>query len=420
MSDSLDGASAVLPRLPAGSARGPVLRARVPLLPWTAIRAELWIVAVIELALLITVVLRELSVSVHTLAGHTLIATATGLIAALASFVFAERTRGSRELCDLLMSLAFGALSVTGLVLAAAPSFLSAHPGQPWHWANLALQLAAAAILVGASLGLSHPTALERRGLDRSIMAGVIVLLVARIDYFLLSSSGNGSLYGGDLLMLGASLVILYGCIVEFRASQRRLMAEAAMLERRRMARDMHDGLAQELAFIATYSQRLGKTGDDATTVVHLRAAAERALHDSRTAITVLTSTDDAPLDRLITRTVDSFRSRFPVEVELDLEQDVVVDPERRNALLRILNEALINATRHGSARQILVRLTGGQRGSALSISDDGSGFDVADAVRAGRGLGLISMNERAELLGGGLKIVSAHGTGTVVEVGLP
>jgi len=44
----------------------------------------------------------------------------------------------------------------------------------------------------------------------------------------------------------------------------------------------------------------------------------------------------------------------------------------------------------------------------------------VADAVRAGRGLGLISMNERAELLGGGLKIVSAHGTGTVVEVGLP
>jgi signal transduction histidine kinase len=98
----------------------------------------------------------------------------------------------------------------------------------------------------------------------------------------------------------------------------------------------------------------------------------------------------------------------------------MVVDAERRNALLRILNEAMINATRHGAARQILVRLSGDQRGPALSISDDGSGFDVPAAVRAGRGLGLISMNERAELLGGGLNIISAPGTGTVVEVGLP
>ena len=252
------------------------------------------------------------------------------------------------------------------------------------------------------------------------MVAGVIFVLVARLDYFLLPSSGGGSLYGGDLLMLGASLMILYGCVIEFRALQRRLMAGAATQERRRLARDMHDGLAQELAFIATYSQRLGRTGDDAITVVNLRAAAERALHDSRTAIAVLTSTDDAPLDRLITRTVDSFRSRFPAEVELDLDQDLVVDAERRNALLRILNEALINATRHGSARQILVRLTGDQGGSALSVSDDGSGFDVAAAMTAGRGLGLTSMSERAELLGGELKIVSGRGTGTAVEVRLP
>ena len=60
------------------------------------------------------------------------------------------------------------------------------------------------------------------------------------------------------------------------------------------MARDMHDGLAQELAFIATHSQRLGQVGDDATTVANLKAAAERALHESRTAIAVLTSVDDA------------------------------------------------------------------------------------------------------------------------------
>ena len=54
------------------------------------------------------------------------------------------------------------------------------------------------------------------------------------------------------------------------------------------MARDMHDGLAQELAFIATHSQRLGQVGDDTATVAHLKAAAERALHESRTTIAVL------------------------------------------------------------------------------------------------------------------------------------
>ena len=149
MSDSLDGGFGVLPRVSAAGAGGPLLRTRVPIFPWTTIRAELWIVAVVELALLITVVLRELSVSVHTLAGRTLTATAAGLIAALASFVFAERARRSGERGDLLMSVAFGVLSVTGLLLAGAPSLLSAQPGQSWQWATLALQLAAAAILVG-------------------------------------------------------------------------------------------------------------------------------------------------------------------------------------------------------------------------------------------------------------------------------
>jgi signal transduction histidine kinase len=420
VSDSLEGASAVAPRLPRGSPRDPVLGRRVPALPRPAIRGELWTVALVGLALLFTALFREFSVSVQTLAGHTLIAAVTGVVAAVSAFLLTERVRVSHDRCDLLMSVAFGILSVTSVVLAAVPPLLSTNAGRTWQSATLALQLAAAAVLLGASLNPALRSRPQRRGLPRPMVAGVIFVLVARLDYFLLPSSGGGSLYGGDLLMLGASLMILYGCVIEFRALQRRLMAGAATQERRRLARDMHDGLAQELAFIATYSQRLGRTGDDAITVVNLRAAAERALHDSRTAIAVLTSTDDAPLDRLITRTVDSFRSRFPAEVELDLDQDLVVDAERRNALLRILNEALINATRHGSARQILVRLTGDQGGSALSVSDDGSGFDVAAAMTAGRGLGLTSMSERAELLGGELKIVSGRGTGTAVEVRLP
>jgi signal transduction histidine kinase len=251
------------------------------------------------------------------------------------------------------------------------------------------------------------------------IVAGFIVLAVAWSDYLLVPLPGNGHLYAGDVLKLAAYGLILGGCMIELRAVQRRLAQRVAVDERRRMAREMHDGLAQELAFIASYSQRLDETGPNAATVVHLKAAAERALHDSRTTIAVLTSPGDVPLNLLIARTAESFRSRFGVEVELDLEPSVIVDAERRNAVLRILHEALTNAVRHGAAGQIVVRLSGGQNQPHLSIADDGCGFDVAAARRAGNGLGLISMGERAQMLGGNLNLASKPGGGTVVEVGL-
>ncbi len=282
------------------------------------------------------------------------------------------------------------------------------------------LQIAGAALAACAAFGLARHSARTGDQLERSLAAGIAVLAVARLNYFLVASPSSSRLYAGDILKLGAYALILYGCLLEFHAIQRRLIKRVAVDERRRMARDMHDGLAQELAFIATHSQRLNHTGEDAATVAHLQAAAERALHDSRTTIATLTSPDEAPLDQMIARTVDSFRSRFGIAVELDLEHDVIVDAEQRNALLRILHEAMINAIRHGSAQRILVRLSGEQSSPSLRISDDGSGFDVSAAVNAGRGLGLTSMHERAQLLGGSLSIASRPGTGTVVEVGLP
>ena len=271
-----------------------------------------------------------------------------------------------------------------------------------------------------AAVGLVRHSAREGDGLERSIAAGVVVLAVARFNYFLVPAMSSERLYAGDILKLGAYALILYGCLHEFRVLQRKLAQRVSVDERRRMARDMHDGLAQELAFIATHSQRLSQTGEDAATAVHLRAAAERALHDSRTTIAVLTSPDDAPLDLLIGRTVESFRSRFGVDVELDLQREVRVAAERRNSLLRILHEALTNAIRHGDAQRVLVRLTGDERGAVLRIDDDGCGFDVPATVGASGGLGLTSMSERAELLGGSLNVSSTLGTGTIVEVVLP
>jgi signal transduction histidine kinase len=363
--------------------------------------------------------------------------TATALVGALATFVFVERTRSTRQLRDLLIAIALAILAAADLIAAAGFALSEATKGS-WLWPVDATRLVAGGILIGAALCpgfrlqgsprrprvVRHAPAGERKGprnegIQRLIVAGLIVLAVAWLDYLLVPLPGNGHLYAGDLLKLAAYASILCGCLIELRAVQRTLAERAAVDERRRMARELHDGLAQELAFIASYSQRLEETGDDAATVVHLKAAAERALHDSRTAIAVLTSPGDAPLDMLIARTAESFRSRFGVAVELDLEPSLILDAERRNAILRILHEALTNAVRHGAARQIVVRLAGGRSESHLTIADDGCGFDVAAAVRAGRGLGLISMGERAEMLGAGLNVVSLPGSGTVVEVGL-
>jgi signal transduction histidine kinase len=259
------------------------------------------------------------------------------------------------------------------------------------------LEISGALLAASAAVGLARRAERDGDQMERSIAAGVAVLAIARFNYFLVSPLQVNRLYAGDILKLGAYALILYGCMAEFRALQRKLTGQAAMDERRRMARDMHDGLAQELAFIASHSQRLGNTGDDVATVAHLRAAAERALHDSRTTIAVLTSPEEAPLD---------------------LEPDVIVEAEWRNALLRILHEASTNAIRHGSAQRILVRMRSGANGPYLRIADDGTGFDVQAAVSADGGLGLTSMRERAEMLGARLSVRSSPGAGAVVEVG--
>jgi signal transduction histidine kinase len=355
-----------------------------------------------------------IALTLHSRYGHTMIDTVAGLIGLLVAFMFVERLRSTHRRRELSIAIALGTLGTANLALAAEPTLIDSlsPPGY--------LQVGVALLATSAAIVLARDSMRSNDPLERSLAAGAAVLGLASFSYFLYPATNVDRLYVGDILKLGAFTLILYGCLIEFRSLQRKLVKRVAVDERRRMARDMHDGLAQELAFIASHSQRLSATGEDAATAAHLRSAAERALHDSRTTIAVLTATEDIPLDQLIVRTVDSFRSRFGVDIELDLRQDMVVEDEWRSALLRILHEALNNAVRHGSAERIRVRLGGDSNGPSLRITDDGRGFDVPAAVSAGEGLGLTSMRERADLLGGDLRILSTPGAGTVVEVGLP
>jgi signal transduction histidine kinase len=105
------------------------------------------------------------------------------------------------------------------------------------------------------------------------------------------------------------------------------------------------------------------------------------------------------------------------VRLDLELSRGVHVDGDTREALVRIACEAVANAARHGRARVVRVVLEQGVH-VHFRIVDDGIGFEPA-APHAGR-FGLISMRERAEAVGGSLRVHSAPGAGTAVEVELP
>jgi signal transduction histidine kinase len=103
----------------------------------------------------------------------------------------------------------------------------------------------------------------------------------------------------------------------------------------------------------------------------------------------------------------------------MDVPAGVSAGPETREALLRILREAVANAARHSAASEVRVRLRQDDHLS-LRVEDDGRGFDTADLAHLSGRFGLVSMRERAEALGGSFTIVSRLQGGTAVEVTLP
>jgi signal transduction histidine kinase len=217
-------------------------------------------------------------------------------------------------------------------------------------------------------------------------------------------------------------LLLFVGAAREIRTYQR-LAADAAVHEeRRRIARDLHDGLAQELAYISAQTKKLARitaaSVDDRRQVEHLARAAERALDESRRAIAALAQPIAQPLATALAEEAMTVAARADATVELDLAPDIEVEPAAREMLLRIVREGVANATRHGGAGKILVQLSNGS-GLHLRIIDDGVGFDSAEAAKEGR-FGLTSMRDRARAIGGEFHLKTRPGGGTEIEVVLP
>jgi signal transduction histidine kinase len=216
-----------------------------------------------------------------------------------------------------------------------------------------------------------------------------------------------------DVLRLGFYVALLAGALSEIAAYQRRLAITATLDERRRVARDLHDGMAQELAFILQRSRRMAAAGDRRAD--ELAQAAERAFDESRAAIAALRRRGDEPFAAELCEVAEQLTARAGARLRLEVDPDIDVEAERRNHLLRIVREAVSNGVRHGAATEIVLRLSNGN-GLRLVVRDNGTGFEE----HADGGYGLVGMRERVRVLGGQLDVRSHQGRGTEVEVVLP
>jgi len=195
--------------------------------------------------------------------------------------------------------------------------------------------------------------------------------------------------------------------------------------ERERLALDLHDTVGTALSLVALYSSLVQATADDPDRahqlVSTIRDTARAGLTELRGVIHAL---PQAPItlqalasDLLISseRTAASAGARLTIEVKRGGE--VVLGGVVRSTLVRIFQEMLHNALRHGAARSIEIWLEASDNAVQLSLTDNGVGFDPA--ARRG-GAGLAGMQRRARELGGSLDILSAPGQGTKVQLQLP
>ncbi|MDQ3875497.1 MAG: sensor histidine kinase, partial [Actinomycetota bacterium] len=288
------------------------------------------------------------------------------------------------------------------------------------HPAAVSLQLVAMVLFAAAAFGFMRRG--ERSGdeLMKWLAAGALLAAFSRVNYFLFPSLYSDWVSTGDLFRFAFYVLLLSGAAREIGGYWRAAAMAQIFEERRRMARDLHDGLAQELSFIVMQTRRLREI-DDKPALQHISTAAERALDESRRAISALTRPVDEPLPVVLAQVAEDVGLRSGIELRLEFEDGIDAPLDVREALLRVVREAVTNAARHAGAKTVAIHLSS-RDGLRLRITDDGKGFDPERKRNGSKngGFGLVSMKERVEILGGQLRVASRPGAGTEIEVALP
>jgi two-component system sensor histidine kinase UhpB len=231
-----------------------------------------------------------------------------------------------------------------------------------------------------------------------------------------------------DLEQLTVTFNAMLDSLAESRQRQRELAAralEAGEAERKRIAAELHDGIAQSLAALllqlrvirdaepAEYRDRLQNAAAQLAAVTEELRAIARGLRPPALDMLGLVAAVSAHARQI------SENSNIKLDVTAD-DLSKALSPPAELALYRLVQEALSNVVRHSGARTATIRLRRHDGRVSATIRDDGHGFDVEKAMSRGRGLGLFGMHERALYAGGNVQVDSQAGRGTTVEIEFP
>jgi signal transduction histidine kinase len=250
------------------------------------------------------------------------------------------------------------------------------------------------------------------RDLDSWMCLSVTLGLFAELHLLLTPVVSSDQILLGDFLRLVAYGVLLVGV---WRAIADAEFGRAVADERARVARDIHDGLAQYLFAITTQVSMLESGGSLEQVLPRLKRASVAAQQEARFAVLALSSAGGtARFDSALRRYVDVLTADGELDVELDVDGGVRLAPDEQIEVFRIVQEGLGNARRHAGARHVEVAISHRAGRRIVSVRDDGVGFDEASATD---GQGLENMRQRAEAIEGRLSLRSAPGRGTAIEV---
>jgi PAS domain S-box-containing protein len=203
--------------------------------------------------------------------------------------------------------------------------------------------------------------------------------------------------------------------------------AQAALEERQRLARELHDSVTQSLyslTLLAEASRRTAAAGDLEKVVGNisrLGETAQQALKEMRLLVYELRplALEQAGLAEALQHRLDAVEKRAGVDAQLRISLEAELSPHLENSLYRIAQEALNNSLKHAEATKVSISLTTQDGQVQLEIVDNGKGFDP-EATQDHGGLGMVSMRERVESVHGEYSITSQAGEGTWIWISAP
>ncbi|CAN5753729.1 hypothetical protein BH23CHL7_BH23CHL7_09620 [soil metagenome] len=278
-----------------------------------------------------------------------------------------------------------------------------------------------------------------RRGREPSsfyLAAGLTLAAFAQVHFALVPSIYGGLITSSDVLRILFYAFVVFGIqadagstLRELRAANRRLhdlrdieLTSASLAERARLAREVHDGLAQHLWLAKLSTERLAdgaRPAEIAQTREELVKLLDAGLDEARQTVAALRESANplAPLVESLARHTRRFEEATGLDTSVVLDETVELSPRSSAELMRIAQEALNNVRRHADATVVAVELVSDGDLVRLSVRDNGVGFDMA----AGHpGFGLESMRERAAAAGGALRVESSPLGGTTIVAEIP